>query len=160
MPTLVLLAFAAAFGPIAVAAVPLGGEPETLEPRYNPLRLGTRPVPAEESAMISIRRVRFALPALAACAVAVFAAGASGQQGDAVSARAKELQARAIVIDTHDDTTQRLLYDKTFDIAQAQPERQHRHPAHARGRARRALLLDLGAEPTSPARRRSSARST
>jgi membrane dipeptidase len=36
---------------------------------------------------------------------------------DAVSPRAKQLHDRAIVIDTHDDTTQRLLYDKTFDIA-------------------------------------------
>jgi len=37
--------------------------------------------------------------------------------GDAVSARAKQIHDRAIVIDTHDDTTQRLLFDKTFDIA-------------------------------------------
>jgi membrane dipeptidase len=36
---------------------------------------------------------------------------------DAVSPRAKQLHDRAIVIDSHDDTTQRLLYDKTFDIA-------------------------------------------
>jgi membrane dipeptidase len=36
---------------------------------------------------------------------------------DAVSARAKQIHDRAIVIDTHDDTTQRLLFDKTFDIA-------------------------------------------
>ncbi|HEY2149499.1 MAG TPA: hypothetical protein VGH34_01755, partial [Vicinamibacterales bacterium] len=36
---------------------------------------------------------------------------------DGVSARAKELQNRAIVIDSHDDTTQRLLSDKTFDIS-------------------------------------------
>jgi membrane dipeptidase len=36
--------------------------------------------------------------------------------GDAVSARAKQIHDRAIVIDTHDDTTQRLLFDKTFDI--------------------------------------------
>src|SRR5947199_3625944 len=34
-----------------------------------------------------------------------------------VSARAKRLHDRAIVVDTHDDTTQRLLFDKTFDIA-------------------------------------------
>lgn len=71
--------------------------------------------------MLSIRRVRFTLPALAACAVAAFAAGAAGQQGDAVSAHAKALQARAIVIDTHADTTQRLLFDKTFDIAKRNP---------------------------------------
>jgi len=34
----------------------------------------------------------------------------------AVSQRARELHHRAIVIDTHDDTTQRLIFDKTFDI--------------------------------------------
>src|SRR5580765_4350970 len=39
---------------------------------------------------------------------------------DAVSARAKQLHDRAIVIDSHDDTTQRLLFDKTFDIAKRQ----------------------------------------
>src|SRR6266404_5608977 len=39
---------------------------------------------------------------------------------DAVSARAKQLHERAIVIDSHDDTTQRLLSDKTFDIAKRQ----------------------------------------
>jgi membrane dipeptidase len=40
---------------------------------------------------------------------------------DGVSARAKELQNRAIVIDSHDDTTQRLLSDKTFDISKRNP---------------------------------------
>ena len=39
---------------------------------------------------------------------------------DAVSARAKQLHERAIVIDSHDDTTQRLLSDKTFDIGKRQ----------------------------------------
>src|SRR5580765_6930101 len=29
----------------------------------------------------------------------------------------REVHQRAIVVDTHDDTTQRLLFDKTFDIA-------------------------------------------
>jgi membrane dipeptidase len=33
-----------------------------------------------------------------------------------VSARAKQIHDRAIVIDSHDDTTQRMLFDKTFDI--------------------------------------------
>src|SRR3954452_1345584 len=37
-----------------------------------------------------------------------------------VSARAKQIHERAIVIDSHDDTTQRLLSDKTFDIAKRQ----------------------------------------
>jgi len=35
---------------------------------------------------------------------------------DSVSARATQLHDRAIVIDSHDDTTQRMLFDKTFDI--------------------------------------------
>src|SRR3954463_8307338 len=38
----------------------------------------------------------------------------------AVSARAKQLHERAIVIDSHDDTTQRLLSDKSFDISKRQ----------------------------------------
>jgi membrane dipeptidase len=33
-----------------------------------------------------------------------------------VSDRAKQLHDRAIVVDSHDDTTQRLAYDKTFDL--------------------------------------------
>ena len=37
-----------------------------------------------------------------------------------VSARAKALHQRAIVIDAHDDTTQRLLSDRTFDTAKPQ----------------------------------------
>ena len=36
---------------------------------------------------------------------------------DQVSARAKQLHDRAIVIDSHDDTTQRLVFDKTFNLA-------------------------------------------
>lgn len=35
---------------------------------------------------------------------------------DTVSPRARQMHRRAIVVDTHDDTTQRLLFDKTFDI--------------------------------------------
>src|SRR3989449_512201 len=38
------------------------------------------------------------------------------QSGGQVSDRAKQLHDRAIVIDSHDDTTQRLVYDKTFKI--------------------------------------------
>src|SRR5207248_3161608 len=38
-------------------------------------------------------------------------------QESAVSARAKQLHDRAIVVDSHDDTTQRLLFDKAFDIS-------------------------------------------
>ena len=39
---------------------------------------------------------------------------------DGVSARARQVHERAIVIDSHDDTTQRLLSDKTFDIGRRQ----------------------------------------
>src|SRR5437899_5811111 len=37
--------------------------------------------------------------------------------GDPVSARAKQLHDRAIVVDSHDDTTQRLVFDKAFNLA-------------------------------------------
>src|SRR5437762_923623 len=36
--------------------------------------------------------------------------------GDQVAARAQQLHDRAIVIDSHDDTTQRLVFDKTFNL--------------------------------------------
>jgi membrane dipeptidase len=59
----------------------------------------------------------FVSAALGACLLAVSAiAFTQSAPGDAVSARAKQIHDRAIVIDTHDDTTQRLLFDKTFDI--------------------------------------------
>ena len=61
-------------------------------------------------------RSALALAVLAAPAI-VFTQSAPS---DAVSARAKQLHDRAIVIDSHDDTTQRLLFDKTFDIAKRQ----------------------------------------
>jgi membrane dipeptidase len=46
------------------------------------------------------------------------------QKGDSsysVSPRARELHRRAIVIDTHDDTTQRLVHDKDFDLSRRNP---------------------------------------
>src|SRR5438105_3728725 len=49
-------------------------------------------------------------------AVSAFTRTVAAQQ-PAISARAKALHDRAIVVDSHDDTTQRLLFDKTFDIA-------------------------------------------
>jgi membrane dipeptidase len=49
-------------------------------------------------------------------AVPVVALTLRGQDA-AVSARARQLHDRAIVVDSHDDTTQRLLFDKTFDIS-------------------------------------------
>src|SRR5437773_3931578 len=61
----------------------------------------------------------FLLPAALVCgalAVPAFVLSQSAP-GDQVSPRAKQLHDRAIVVDTHDDTTQRLVFDKTFDIA-------------------------------------------
>src|SRR5260221_5011095 len=40
---------------------------------------------------------------------------------DSVSLRAKQLHDRAIVVDSHDDTTQRLIFDKAFDIGKRNP---------------------------------------
>src|SRR6058998_2765026 len=41
---------------------------------------------------------------------------------DSVSPRAKQLHDRAIVVDSHDDTTQRLIFDKAFDIGKRNPK--------------------------------------
>jgi hypothetical protein len=38
-----------------------------------------------------------------------------------VSPRAKQLHDRAIVVDSHDVTTQRLIFDKAFDIGKRNP---------------------------------------
>src|SRR5580765_1527888 len=40
---------------------------------------------------------------------------------DAVSPRAKQLHDRVIVVDSHSDTTQRLIFDKAFDIGKRNP---------------------------------------
>ena len=59
---------------------------------------------------------RIAVPlAFAALALPVVALAQGGAQ---VSERARRLHDRAIVIDTHGDTTQRLVFDRTFDIGQ------------------------------------------
>src|SRR3954471_18824782 len=64
-------------------------------------------------------RLARAVLAVAVCAVPAMVLSQSAPS-DAVSPRAKQLHERAIVIDSHDDTTQRLLSDKTFDIAKRQ----------------------------------------
>src|SRR6476469_6844929 len=58
--------------------------------------------------------------ALTAAVVAPMFVSTQAGQDPPISARAKQLHERAIVIDSHDDTTQRLLSDKTFDIAKRQ----------------------------------------
>jgi membrane dipeptidase len=55
----------------------------------------------------------------AACATAILALPAIGLTQStpaAVSSRARQLHDRAIVVDSHDDTTQRMFFDQTFDI--------------------------------------------
>jgi len=61
----------------------------------------------------------FLLPAALVCGALAVPAFVLSQSApaDQVSPRAKQLHDRAIVVDTHDDTTQRLVFDKTFDIA-------------------------------------------
>jgi membrane dipeptidase len=56
------------------------------------------------------------LIAIFACAVLAVVAGEAGQREFDVSDRARQVHERAIVIDSHDDTTQRLIFDKSFDI--------------------------------------------
>src|SRR4051812_4669848 len=58
--------------------------------------------------------MRAALAGALACSALLLTPAA---QQPAISARAKALHDRAIVVDSHDDTTQRLLFDKSFDIA-------------------------------------------
>src|SRR5439155_1676914 len=53
----------------------------------------------------------------AALALATTVLAQSPLQDQSVSPRARQLHDRAIVIDSHDDTTQRMLFDKTFDIS-------------------------------------------
>src|SRR5438874_11638547 len=53
---------------------------------------------------------------IVACMVAGSALVLAQSPSASVSPRAKQLHERAIVIDSHDDTTQRLLFEKGFDI--------------------------------------------
>jgi membrane dipeptidase len=65
--------------------------------------------------MLSIGYVR-AAGVLAALVFPVLVFTQRASDDVTVSPRARQLHDRAIVIDSHDDTTQRLLFDKTFDI--------------------------------------------
>src|SRR5579872_1060457 len=58
---------------------------------------------------------------LCAIAVAIPAAVSTQAPADSVSPRAKQLHDRAIVIDSHADTTQRLIFDPAFDIGKRNP---------------------------------------
>jgi len=60
--------------------------------------------------------VRTYLAPLAVVVLPVIVCTQAVSNSSPVSERARALHMRAIVVDTHDDTTQRLLYDKDFDI--------------------------------------------
>ena len=59
----------------------------------------------------------FMRAAPAALVLAAAALAAAQAQDSPISARAKALHDRAIVVDTHDDTTQRFIWEKNFNIA-------------------------------------------
>ena len=58
---------------------------------------------------------------LFAIAVAIPIAVFPQSPADSVSSRAKQLHDRAIVVDSHGDTTQRLIFDSAFDIGKRNP---------------------------------------
>ena len=60
-----------------------------------------------------VAKVAMILLALTTASTAV---ARQGGRADAVPARARDVHARAIVIDTHVDTPQRMLFDKSFDL--------------------------------------------
>src|SRR5262249_54818280 len=64
------------------------------------------------------RMRKTAMRASIAAAVLVLPVLVFTQSGNQVSARAKQVHERAIVIDTHADTTQRLVFDPRFNIAE------------------------------------------
>src|SRR5262252_1557080 len=59
--------------------------------------------------------------ALCAIALAIPVAVFAQAPADSVSPRAKQLHGRAIVVDSHADTTQRLIFDTAFDIGKRNP---------------------------------------
>ena len=70
-----------------------------------------------------------------------------------MSPQARELHSQSIVVDTHDDTTQRLL-DPKFDFGAAPHRRQRGHTTHARRRPERDFFLDLDSRHGHRAHRR------
>src|SRR5919204_4650669 len=77
--------------------------------------VGPRPFSGDRDYNRRMRTSTFTAAALAgAIAVPAFVSSQTGSSD--VSPRARQLHERAIVVDTHDDTTQRLLFEKNFDI--------------------------------------------
>jgi len=65
--------------------------------------------------MVQVRSV------LCAIALAVPVGVFTQAPADSVSPRPKQLHDRAIVVDSHADTTQRLIFDEAFDIGKRNP---------------------------------------
>jgi membrane dipeptidase len=62
-------------------------------------------------------RMRLDLLRLSAAALLPMLVAAQTSQEPMISDRARQIHDRAIVVDTHDDVTQRMIFDKKFDIA-------------------------------------------
>ena len=63
-----------------------------------------------------VRATIFLISVAISSSAAVVARFIQSAPAEQVSARARNLHERAIVVDTHDHTTQRLISDKRFDI--------------------------------------------
>jgi membrane dipeptidase len=66
--------------------------------------------------MVSMKRHLWRAAILLIAAAPLYALFTQSVPPDEVSSRARQLHERAIVVDTHDDTTQRLIFEKGFDI--------------------------------------------
>jgi membrane dipeptidase len=66
--------------------------------------------------MVSMKRHLWRAAILLIAAAPLSALFTQSVPPDEVSSRARQLHERAIVVDTHDDTTQRLIFEKGFDI--------------------------------------------
>src|SRR5829696_6861745 len=67
-------------------------------------------------------------------------------QDPPISARAKQLHDRALVVDAHDDTTQRMLFDKNFDITARHEDGNVDLPRMRDGGLDALFFFDLGAQ--------------
>src|SRR5262245_11581738 len=69
---------------------------------------------ARYNRQMSRRRDRLAAATVAALLPVVLLSQSATDPS--ISPRARQLHARSLVVDTHDDTTQRLFWDHTFDL--------------------------------------------
>ena len=94
------------------------------EPRESQVHSGRRSASHRISGMRS-RRLLFTLLMMAGVACAPperSPTGAAADKAAAAPATPADIHARALVVDSHDDTTQRLFYDKAFDLGARHPD--------------------------------------